>query len=257
LFRGHGPVISCPFLLQRVFTAAPTPTPAQPTGTTLPGNRISARDPEDLFVRELLAARDDESGASLFSGLLKGATKVLGSLFDNSSSAPPPAQTSAPSQKRDTEELVRRDLEDLLVRELLAARDDESGASLISGPLKGATKIFGSLFDGGSSSPPPAQTSAPATPPQKRDMEALFVRELLAARDGSDEDSRAFSLSDLLKGLSGLLRRANELEAREFDELFLCELLNTRDDESGATFLQTISGLAGKQTPPVPRHCRR
>ncbi|KAH8091778.1 hypothetical protein BXZ70DRAFT_909644 [Cristinia sonorae] len=169
---------------------------------------LIARDIESLLVRGLLLARDgDESGAGIFGSLFKFLGKGFGSLLgglggnsDSSSSQNPP-----PS---------RRDIEELLAR---AASDDaESGASI----LDFLGSLLGGIFR--------RDENLPA-----RNMEELFIRELLSARDGLDAGALLLPIDKTTRPVHPF--DVSKLFARELEGVFVRELLSARQfDESGA-----------------------
>lgn len=174
------------------------------------------REIEEIFMRELLAARDDtESGASIFSTIAKAIPSVISGVEDLFG-----GNNNSQQQKRD--------VEDLLVRELLAARDDvESGASIFSTIAKAIPTVINgisSLFGGDNNNQQ-----------QKRDVEDLLVRELLAARDDVESGASIFStiakaIPSVISGISSLFGgdSNNQQQKRELEDLFMRALVEAR-----------------------------
>ncbi|KAI0344510.1 hypothetical protein BDW22DRAFT_1056590 [Trametopsis cervina] len=172
--------------------------PSSSAGTITPSifgleQPLSSRELPELLLE--LAARavpasdgtDDQSGASIFSSIFKGAAKLLGSVFDSSSSNQDNQQ-----QRRDLDNFVQ-----LLAR---ASVDDESGASILSSILNGTTKLVGNV----------SHSSSPNNDKQKqrRDFDALM--ELIARADV--DGSEAFSLSSIFSKVKNFITDPKTLD---------------------------------------------
>ncbi|KAH8102730.1 hypothetical protein BXZ70DRAFT_1063486 [Cristinia sonorae] len=194
-------------------------------GSLFGGNSQQKRELEDIFMRELLFARDDvESGASIFSTLFKAIPTVVSgiqSIFGGNN-----------QQKRDLEELV--------MRELNVARDDvESGASIFSTIVKAIPSVISgisSIFGGNSE--------------QKRDVEELLMREVLAARDDVESGASIFSvitkaLPTIVSGISSLFGGNNQ-QRREVEELVARSLFNLKLTPGAVKFNPTLFPLTAR-----------
>lgn len=192
------------------------------------GNNNQRREVEELVARELMAVRDttDQSGASFLSGIVKAIPTIvngISSLFGGDNNQ---------QQKRDIEHLVMREM---LVR---AAEADESGASIWSGIIKAIPTVvngISSLFGGDNNQN------------QKREVEQLLMRELLARAAEADESGASLwsgiikAIPTVVNGISSLFD-GNNNNKREVENLLMREIVAraAEADESGASIWSTL-----------------
>ena len=165
------------------------PSVVEGLGSLFGGDNNNKREMEVLLTRHLLAARAeaDQSGASIFGTIAKAIPSVvegLGSLFggDNNN---------------------KRDIEHLVLREFIAraADADQSGASIFGTIAKAIPSVvegLGSLFGGGNNN-------------NKRDVETLLMRELVARAAADADQSGASIFGTIAKAIPSVVEGLGSL----------------------------------------------